>query len=96
MFNKIKKALVQKLLFDFGIPLYVFKEYRGVCHDCGASQDIDNLWVTKIMELEDRIYFWPIFPYFCPGCTNVLRVIQKYKSLDITEELKTMVHHENQ
>jgi hypothetical protein len=68
--------------------------FQGVCHECGENVDHDGLWVNIVAEDETKKLYWPIYPYQCPKCKQLVRIITVYKNLDVTKEFET-VKHEN-
>jgi hypothetical protein len=89
IFEKVKTQITGRR-----IRLYRLPDYHGVCNQCGSPVWRTDIWCTKIDITDDADIFWSIYPRTCAHCGTLLLIYKVWKDLNVTRELKAMVHHE--
>ena len=85
-----------KKLEDVWEPrIYSLRGYSGVCDGCGTEVHLnrDVLGLKYINTVGGAEIFLPLSTLVCPNCRRPFTFIRRWASLNITEELKALVHY---
>lgn len=67
---------------------------EGICNNCGASHDLENLIVRYDGDLDDIHHFAVITVFACPGCHLEIREHRLFcNGINITAEMQTIQRH---
>lgn len=64
--------------------------YEGACVKCGARVTYsEEFMVIEIANNDDAIQVVPIDAFFCPYCDTHVHLMTLFKSLEVTDELRS-------